>query len=496
MKRWLCLFMLLISVNLCADVALHQRSGYIAEIKPSAAATPTALAAAYTVTTVWATAYQVSVTLTNNTTAATTSWTSTFTLPAAYVLSTHVTGGTFTTSGQNVTVQNLASNGAIAANGTVTYTMIIDMPLSGQTVINNLQAIGNGGGAPTLAAPILSAISNPSNANTYTVGWNTVPTATKYTLQESTNSSFTNPTTIFSGSLTSFNVTGKTAGTYYYRVTASSATATSVPSNVQSTTVGTVPSAGIEHAAWYIDWTAWFFGPTYNIPTGVGTLNVFVGELTFDASGNPTLGGFGNLNPPELDAFVAYCKAQSPPIAVKVSIGGGGGSYDNCWDALTSSNIQAFAQGMVNYCHAHGLSGVDFDYEEFASAAQETLVGQLILAFKTLDPTLHTSLCTNAGFSTWMPVIQTIFNAAMIAPNNCAVDRLYVMSYYDPIASEEGWITQWANWAIQNYGFTPARISVGIDDFDAHAYDPVAFYNWAGSQGYSTVHWAYNPATP
>jgi len=493
MKRWQSLFILLISANLCADV-----------LRPSvdiAETATTSIPATYTVPTIWATAYQVNVTLTNNTTAATSSWTSTFTLPANYVLSTHVTGGTFATSGQNVTVQNLASNGTIAAGGTVVYTMIIDMPLSAPTVINNLQAFANGGGAPTLAAPVLNAISNPAHANAYTVSWSTVPTATQYKLQESTNSSFANPTTIFTGSLNNFNVTGKTAGTYYYEVTASTSTATSPPSNIQSTTVGSTPpppppTGGIEHAAWYIDWTAWFTGPTYNIPTGVDTLNVFVGELTFDASGNPTLGGFGNLNPPQLDAFVAYCKAQNPPIAIKVSIGGGGGSYDNCWDVLTSSNIQAFAQAMVNYCHAHGLSGVDFDYEEFASAEQETLVGNLIRTFKTIDPTLHTSLCTNAGFSSWMPVIQTIFNAAMIAPNNCAVDRLYIMSYYDPLASEEAWVTQWANWAIQNYGFTPARISVGIDDFDAHAYDPVAFYNWAVSQGYSTVHWAYNPANP
>src|SRR5437868_1731077 len=45
------------------------------------------LAAVATTTTVWATAYQVNVTLTNNTAQPTSSWTAQFTLPAGNVLS-------------------------------------------------------------------------------------------------------------------------------------------------------------------------------------------------------------------------------------------------------------------------------------------------------------------------------------------------------------------------------------------------------------------------
>lgn len=61
---------------------------------------------------------------------------------------------------------------------------------------------------------------------------------------------------------------------------------------------------------------------------------------------------------------------------------------------------------------------------------------------------------------------------------------------------EQNWIIGWANWLEQYYGFTPARVSVGIDDFDAHAYDPIVFAAWAGSMGFSTSHWAFNPAHP
>jgi len=254
----------------------------------------------------------------------------------------------------------------------------------------------------------------------------------------------------------------------------------------------------IEHSVWYIDWTSWFPGPTFVLPSGVNMINVFVGTMTTGMDGQPTLDGFGNLTP-ELSAFTAYCAAQNPPIAVKVSIGGSGGMYDRCWDFLTSDNIQSVAQGMVNFCHAHGLVGVDFDYEEYASTDQEHLVGLLIKAFKILDPNLQTSLCTNAGFGPnfpWQQVVQTILDAATVAPGHNAVDRMYIMSYYNPMSDEQNWILGWASWLEATYGFTPARVSVGIDDFDAHAYDPVAFAAWAASMGFSTAHWAFDPARP
>ncbi len=254
----------------------------------------------------------------------------------------------------------------------------------------------------------------------------------------------------------------------------------------------------IERGAWYIDWTSWFNGPPFNIPSDVNVINVFVGQITYGADGKPTLDGFGNLTS-ELDDFAKYCHAQVPPIAVKVSIGGSGGMYDRCWDRLTPTNVHDFAQGMADFCHKHGLDGIDFDYEEFASAEQEALVGNLIKQFKQIDPKFQTSLCTNAGFGPnfpWQQAVKTILDAALIGPGNCAVDRVYIMSYYDPLPTEQNWVLGWADWLIKNYGFTRSRVAVGIDDFDAHAYNPVDFRNWALSQGFSVEHWAYDPARP
>ncbi len=460
------------------------------------------LNATYQVDSVWATAYQTTVTLTNNTSIPTSSWSATFSMPQGYFLSTYVSSGIFAVNGQNVTVTNLSGQGVIPAGGSTTFSMIIDMPRSAPTVINNLQAVANGSGTPPLqipVAPILNPISIDSTEN-YTVSWNSVANATSYALQQDTTVNFSYPKVVSQGNILSTTFKNQPSGIYFYRVSASNASGSSPYSNSESVTVTrSEPPGAIEHSAWYIDWTSWFTGPPFVTPSGVSLLNVFVGELTYGSDGKPTLGGFGNLTLPQLDAFTAYCAAQEPPIAVKVSIGGSGGMYDNCWDVLTSSNVQAFAQGMADFCHAHGLVGVDFDYEEYLSSGQETLVGTLIKEFKAIDSNFQTSLCTNAGFGPnfpWQLVVQTILDAATIAPGNCAVDRMYIMSYYNPIQDEENWIVGWANWLEQNYGFTPARVSVGIDDFDAHAYDPVAFAAWAASMGFSTAHWAFDPARP
>lgn len=471
-----------------------------------------ALNASYKVDTVWATAFQATVTLTNNASVATSNWTATFTLPKNYVLSSHYSNGMFTTSGQNVTVQNLSTNGVIQPGGNATFSMIINMPKSAKPVINNLLATANSSTAPSPSpipsAPVLTLISNSSTS--YTMSWQSVPYATSYTLQQDTTSSFSNPLVIVQDNVLSYTFNNQPAGTYYYRVLASNASGNSPYSNVQTITItnvtpNPVPANGLEYSAWYIDWTSWFNGPPFVIPANVNMINVFVGELAYAADGSTTMDGFGNLSIPQLEALATYCKSQVPPIQVKVSIGGSGGMYDKTWDKLTASNVQSFAQGMVNFCHAHGLAGVDFDYEEFASSGQESLVGNLILAFKTLDPTLQTSLCTNAGFGPnypWQQAVKNILDSAMIGPGNCALDRLYIMSYYDPMSSEIGWIVGpdgnggWANWMISNYGFTRARISVGIDDYDANAYDPQAFKAWAIQQGFSYAHWAFDPAHP
>ena len=562
-----------------------------------------ALNATYKVDTVWATAFQATVTVKNNTTKDTSSWNATFTLPEMYTVSPNALTG-FTINGQTVSYKNPTGKGIIAAGQATTFKVLVVMPQGKPTILNNLTATANGSTTPippvtVPVAPVLNTIPSTTSTN-YTVSWNSVSNATSYLLQQDTTASFGNPQTVYQGNGLSKAFTNQSAGSYYYRVLASNTKGQSPYSNIQNITVSVIPppivvpvapvlndissttsgnysvswnsvsnatayllqqdtsntfnnpqavyygnslskafsnqqngtyyyrvlasntkgkgpysnienitistiptppsNLGIEHSVWYIDWTVWFTGPTYPLPSGNDVFNLFVGTLTYDTNGKPTLGGFGGITTSDqMRMFTAYCAAQNPPIAVKASVGGGGGSYDRCWDLLTADNVNAFAQGLVDFCNAHNLIGVDFDYELTGSSAQEALVGQLIKKFKTIDPKLQTSLCCNAGFGPnfpWQQVVKNVFDAALISSGNCAVDRLYIMSYYDPIENEKNWILGWANWAITNYGFTPARISVGIDDFDAHAYDPVVFAAWAATQGFSTAHWAFDPANP
>ncbi len=250
------------------------------------------------------------------------------------------------------------------------------------------------------------------------------------------------------------------------------------------------PTPGkIEHACWYVDWTSWDF----TIPEGVNMVNLFVGTLAI-VNGQPTVNGFGNMTLDKLDAFVKACQNHQPPIPVKISIGGGGGSYDNCWDLVTPDNVQAFAQGLVDFCHTHGVVGIDFDYEEQNKPQQQSLIGTLIKAFKAIDPSLQTSLCTNAGFGPnypWQAEVKNILDTAA-----GSLDRLYIMSYYNTLQDEEGWLDGWAAWAKQNYGMDPSQITVGIDDTDAKAYNIADISKFAGQRGYSTGYWYWNPATP
>ncbi|MBN2258832.1 MAG: hypothetical protein JW704_13630 [Anaerolineaceae bacterium] len=102
----------------------------------------------------------------------------------------------------------------------------------------------------TPVAPVLNAISNADGDGNYNVSWGSVAGAATYTLQEDDNAGFSSPTTAYSGSGTSRAISGKDVGTYYYRVNASNASATSGWSNTQSVVVTVSPPACPQAGAW------------------------------------------------------------------------------------------------------------------------------------------------------------------------------------------------------------------------------------------------------
>ncbi len=93
------------------------------------------------------------------------------------------------------------------------------------------------GAATSLAAPVLSAISNGDGDGNYNVTWSAVSGAMSYLLQEDDNSGFSSPATAYNGANTSWMANGKPNGIYFYRVQALGGAGNSGWSNTQSATV-------------------------------------------------------------------------------------------------------------------------------------------------------------------------------------------------------------------------------------------------------------------
>ncbi len=98
----------------------------------------------------------------------------------------------------------------------------------------------------TYTPPSAPALNDPGTTDTdgsYTVIWSSVSGATSYTLEEDTSGSFGSPAIVYSGSGTSKYITGRSDGTYYYRVNACNACGCSGWSNVEDIEVS-IPDVG------------------------------------------------------------------------------------------------------------------------------------------------------------------------------------------------------------------------------------------------------------
>jgi hypothetical protein len=93
------------------------------------------------------------------------------------------------------------------------------------------------GGPPSLPAPVLSAISNPSGLGTYDVVWSAVAGAVGYDLEQALRSDFSGATTVYAGPNTTYSASGQQPTRYYYRAKAYNAYAQSLWSNIRQTDV-------------------------------------------------------------------------------------------------------------------------------------------------------------------------------------------------------------------------------------------------------------------
>jgi uncharacterized delta-60 repeat protein len=98
------------------------------------------------------------------------------------------------------------------------------------------------------STPVLNPISNADGDGNYAISWTESVGTEAYLLQEDDNSNFTSPTIAFEGLAITHAISGKSTGTYYYRVMATNSYASSDWSNIESVVVSIIappcPQAG------------------------------------------------------------------------------------------------------------------------------------------------------------------------------------------------------------------------------------------------------------
>ncbi len=102
----------------------------------------------------------------------------------------------------------------------------------------------------TPPSPVVNSIVNVDGDGKYSVTWSIAEGADTYLLQEDDNAYFSSPTTAYEGPATSKEISGKGVGTYYYRVMASNAYASSEWSNIESVVVNVTPPACPQTGSW------------------------------------------------------------------------------------------------------------------------------------------------------------------------------------------------------------------------------------------------------
>jgi hypothetical protein len=184
--------------------------------------------------------------------------------------------------------------------------------------------------------PTLRPIDNADRDGSYTVSWSASARANNYVLQEDTDPGFASPTRVYQGSDTSWDATGKTAGTYYYRVRAWGETGHSEWSNRRSTSV-VPPIEIVEHHGWtYVVWfdedSTWL--EVYCEVRNNTQQNVHNVELVFNVYND---GGTLVATDTSYSMLDVIRPGQSSPVGFFLDVPGG---YDTLEDGSTSLRVR------------------------------------------------------------------------------------------------------------------------------------------------------------
>lgn len=341
---------------------------------PTPTPTPTpssfSLSASYTIDSQWGSGYQATVTITNPTSAPTSSWTATFVLPQGQSINS-LWNGQPTVNGQTVTVANpgWSGGGAIASGGSTSFGMVVQLAGSSAPALNQLQAAANGSSpapTPLPAAPVLQPISiNPNTPNSYTVSWGNSAYAGSYVLQQDTAANFPHPQTAAQGNTLSQFFAGQPNGTYYYRVYAVNAAGNSPYSNIQSVTVQTQPTPTPSGAVVEGYWESWNSNTSIQTIVGMKVDVIDIAFANFQNTGDHTYVIAGvEASQETLTQLVTL--AHNLGKKVKISVGGA--SYGLSGQLREPEDAVGMAQAVAQFVQQNRLDGVDFDIEDYPAA--------------------------------------------------------------------------------------------------------------------------------
>lgn len=100
--------------------------------------------------------------------------------------------------------------------GNVYFRIVVGSPLPDQEDVNGPYSFAYINPLPQLPASI--EVPEESDTGDYTISWGVAVDADYYELQESTNSIFSGATTVYTGTLRTYDASDMDLGTYYYRV--------------------------------------------------------------------------------------------------------------------------------------------------------------------------------------------------------------------------------------------------------------------------------------
>jgi hypothetical protein len=143
------------------------------------------------------------------------SWPASFSLGAKYILEESINSNF---QGAEIVYSNISTSTSLYGRNAGSYYYRIKTQVTGYG--DSAYSIsGNSCTVAGLVPPNWISVPTGSNDGTLSINWDTVPTTgIQYVLQEATDPEFSNAVSLYIGTATSWTLTGRNAGTYYYRV--------------------------------------------------------------------------------------------------------------------------------------------------------------------------------------------------------------------------------------------------------------------------------------